>query len=136
MRNFKQFIVENTWLSRDHTDHGYGNGYVVLPKDHPLWGCSNDMDGEDFIDDHVNVHGGITLAKEVSQNNIDHMSDLDKDDLGKWVIGFDTAHTGDNLDEHGYDYVVEETQRLHDQLVKLDNKQQLPYWSDASEGNA
>jgi hypothetical protein len=43
--------------------------------------------------------------------------ELDKEDEGKWCVGFDTSHYGDNLSEWSKEKVQEETERLKEQLL-------------------
>ena len=80
--------MENTWLS--YTDHGWGNGYVVLPKGHP-W-----ITDEPYRLD-VDIHGGITFGEEIE---------------GEYWIGFDTCHGNDNQTDQDKDYVINETLNL------------------------
>lgn len=76
-------------------EHGWGNGYVHLPKGHKYFGIdANDIPYE--------VHGGLTFADEID---------------GYWVIGFDTCHYGDTLEKWPKKAVWEETQRLLRQAV-------------------
>lgn len=61
-----------------HGTLGHLNGYVAIPKGHPLHGKSYDDDVGAGID----VHGWLTY------------SDEDKE-TGEWVFGFDCSHAGD-----------------------------------------
>ncbi len=84
----KTIIIENTWLPG--MDHGWGNGYVLLPKDHHLHGKHyNDID--------VEVHHGLTFAELVDEHLVNGWKspDLTKEDIGGWLVGFDTAHYQD-----------------------------------------
>jgi len=80
-------------------------GYVVLPKEHFLYGESAER-----INDLVDVHGGITFCEEFREG---------------YVVGFDTGHAGDALPRLRFiggkrwseEEVVEETRRLAKQLV-------------------
>lgn len=83
---------EITWLS---IDRGWGNGYVHLPKGHKWYGV-------DYDDIPVDIHGGLTYAREED----DH-----------WVIGFDTAHYQDNKQNWSKEAVEAETQRLLEQCL-------------------
>ena len=75
---------------------GYGefNGYVSLPVGHCWYGKDYDRLQE------VDVHYGLTYSKEEG---------------GRWVIGFDTAHAGDHLDNWDRDKVRKEANRLLEQ---------------------
>jgi hypothetical protein len=92
---------------------GFLNGYVAVPKNHPLW-------GKDYNDDNVlmlEVHGGITYADKYLKG----YELPDKDDL--WWFGFDTAHFEDFKNPKDMEYVKKETIKLAEQLIRLmDNK--------------
>lgn len=92
-------ITKRTWGFRD-IETGWGNGYVFLPKGHRFYGIDYDE-----INQHVEVHRGLTYSRE--------------DDDGFWVVGFDTAHFGDNKDNWNRSRVLKETLKLRDQLIKL-----------------
>ena len=36
MKGLKTFVIKNDWLNG--MCHGWGNGYVAIPKEHPLYG--------------------------------------------------------------------------------------------------
>lgn len=60
---------------------GWGNGYIALPLDHKWAGidyCSSEL---------PNIHGGWTFG----ENEIVLGSEY-------YVLGFDTSHSGDNID--------------------------------------
>lgn len=92
--NYKTATVENTWLTPDHLacglSHGWGNGYVIIPKNHPFYGVNYNI-----INHFVNVHGGLTYSEYCKEDSL-LIFNLNREDVGKWVIGFDTAHAGDN----------------------------------------
>lgn len=112
LRSFKQkrdtskltvVLKENTWLSRYTTfgmkmDFGWGNGYVDLPKDHPMW-------GKHYDDIPVEVHGGLTYSEKTPD--------------GMWRVGFDTAHLGDTFKKWPRSKVEEEANRLAKQLEDM-----------------
>jgi len=113
---FKQVLIKNTWLNFSET--GWGNGYVLIPKDHPLYGMGYSNIEVDCLDDFVYIHGGITFSSIVDEDLLKSYSDyLNEGDIGKHMIGFDTAHAGDNAQKHDYEFVKQETQRLHDLLL-------------------
>lgn len=68
----------------------YGSlcGYVGLPPDHPLHGCS-------VYDPNVSVHGGITYAESCA-GAICHVPQPGEPD-NVWWLGFDCGHSGDAL---------------------------------------
>ena len=53
------FIIENDNI----TECGYANGYVAVPKTHPLYEREYFHDVEDLI----NIHGGLTLSTYFSK---------------------------------------------------------------------
>lgn len=107
----KVFIKEITWLTRKGIiDFGWGNGYVLIPEDHPLH-------GKDYDDIFVDVHGGLTFSELVDSKMVNEWG-LDKDDEGKWCVGFDTLHTGDNIDRWPKYKVQQEAELLRDKLLK------------------
>lgn len=96
---------------------GWWNGYVLIPPGnvlHWLW--------ESGID--VGVHWGITFAKEVTDdvviafNNIN----LNADDLGYWMVGFDTNHYWDNKQEWAKSAVQGETERFALRVEKFEKE--------------
>lgn len=82
---------------------GWGNGYVILPKNHPFHGVDYNI-----LNDYVDAHGGLTY------------SDFNKEN--EWMVGFDTAHYMDTLQRWPESAVLEETERLRDQLETLGEK--------------
>lgn len=90
----------------------FGNGYVVVSKDSPLFGKHYD----DALFDSIDVHGGMTYA------------DAEDDALGLggdgWVFGFDTQHYNDSAarwpDEAS---VLAEANWLKDQLEQIEAAQ-------------
>ena len=81
--------------------YGWGNGYVVVPKGHPLYGVDN-------YEYYLSIHGGVTFCsfgKDIDWPEVN----LRDDD---WVIGFDTAHSYDRSSDWSKSSVVKETKRL------------------------
>ncbi len=112
----KGFIIENDQSIL--RGGGFANGYVVIPKDHPLWGL--DYNAEEI--ESLNVHGGITFSDKVDEDMINHVlwgKDLEDEDLGSWLIGFDTRHSGDNLKRWPRKKVELEVINLIRQVEKL-----------------
>ena len=101
----KSFVKKTTRLY-DLTPTGWGNGYVCIPKGHPLWGKHYDK-----ID--VTVHGGLTFSEKASDLNWDEITEDMKDD---WIIGFDTCHYDDNPDNCPKEYVEAQTRELVSQI--------------------
>ena len=111
----KTFVKENNWVKRTSIidfDFGWGNGYVVIPKGHPLH-------GKDYTEIHnliptLEVNGGLTFSK--SANDLD-WEELPEGSEGGWVVGFDTFHFGDSLSKWPKSAVIEETENLKKQLL-------------------
>lgn len=95
--------------------HGWGNGYVVIPKDHPLNGLDYDTIHDKYD---IDVHGGLTFsasAKELKEENWLPNNIEVKD--GDWIIGFDTGHYGDSLSRWpSEESVIDEANRLAEQI--------------------
>lgn len=108
----KVVIRENTWLTRGMINFGWGNGYVLIPENHPLH-------GKDYDDIDVDVHGGLTFSELVDAEMVEKW-ELDKEDKGKWCVGFDTAHYSDNLSKWSKEKVQEEAERLKEQLLSYE----------------
>lgn len=113
--NYKTAFVKNTWL--DHPTlslpHGWGNGYVIIPKEHPFHGIHYDI-----LNEFVNAHGGLTFSELCDDENKNTFG-LEDSDIGKWIIGFDTAHHGDSLERWHEGAVVAETDFLLAQVISF-----------------
>lgn len=96
------FVIENTWLSRAVVDHGWGNGYVGVSKEHPFFEKSYDD-----LNELISIHGGLTFSE---------MEPIEDNDY--WVIGFDTCHAWDSEKEHTKEWVIAETERLLSQVLE------------------
>jgi hypothetical protein len=111
----KTHILENTHMKRNYPDgftfdFGWGNGYVLLDKEHPWY--------EKHYDDiDVEVHGGLTFSEKINEQMIDNFK-LSPEDIGKWMIGFDTCHYQDTLKRWPKEKVQEEANRLLEQCKK------------------
>lgn len=86
------------------SDGGWGNGYVVLDKDHPWY-------GKHYNNIPVDIHGGLTYSEYIDEKDLDHFN-LENEDIGKYIIGFDTFHTGDTEEKWTKEAVQEEANRL------------------------
>jgi len=104
--NMKTFVKKNTWLPG--IKHGWGNGYVIIPKGHPLH-------GKHYDDIDVEVHGGLTFSEPVKELD---WPEISKKDKSGWVIGFDTAHADDDCYSWPEQRVKSETEYLLKQLMK------------------
>lgn len=103
--NLIAFIRENTWTKswRYSLEHGWGNGYVALPSTHPFYGLNYDE-----IDEHVDVHGGLTYSKSYTHENEMY-----------WLIGFDTMHGFDDPIRSDKEFVINETLDLLKQCLEF-----------------
>lgn len=105
-------LRENTWLNGGNlfvSRHGWGNGYVVIFKGHPMYGKS-------YSEVPIDIHGGLTFSKHI--NEID-WPEITEEMKGGWVFGFDTAHYSDDMERWPKEEVKRETEHLKSQLVKL-----------------
>lgn len=96
---------------------GYANGYVMIPKEHPYYGKEyDDIDG-------IDVHGGLTFSDPMitNWNSIEWLDEKPENLEDYWVLGFDTLHYGDSLDNWNRDAVIDETLRLKEQLENIAN---------------
>lgn len=105
-------------------DYGWGNGYVIILKDHPYWGLHDDELP------YINVHNGITFADTVNRffdclhperekELKDMVQSLPLEYKSGWVLGFDTMYLNDNLKNWSKERVEEETKKLEDLLKKV-----------------
>jgi hypothetical protein len=104
----KTFIKENTWLHG--SNHGWGNGYVLIPKGHP-------MHGKHYDDIDVDVHGGLTFSEKAE--DCKGWQSIEPEDMDCWVVGFDTAHWNDSVFNWPKEKVLHETQDLARQLEAM-----------------
>ena len=95
-------LIENTWL--DHP-HGWGNGYVGVPKGHPWYGLDTV-----FLEG-VSTHRGITYAEC-------RLPDA-AEEPGLWWVGFDTNHSGDDIESCPKEYVEEVVENLRMQAQRI-----------------
>ena len=95
-------------------DRGWGCGYVAIPVGHPWHGLEWD-NAYNLID----IHGGVTFSQKAPK-----WAEKFGFDPECWVIGFDTAHYGDNLETQNEQYVLDMTNNLlkqcEDVVVKTD----------------
>jgi hypothetical protein len=97
----KTKLLEMTWLNSAFIPHGYGCGYIGLPPEHP-W------HGKNYMELEVDIHGGLTYSnKSVGKDPAD----------GYWWIGFDTAHSGDNMITCNEQYCINQIEQLKQQAL-------------------
>lgn len=97
----------------DPTLRGRYNGYVILGENHPF-------DGARDIIGNYDVHGGITFANKLKDFNIDPYPELWAY-ADNWVVGFDTAHAGDNTENWDLDKTVNETIKLSQLMNEVED---------------
>ena len=115
------FTIKNKPTIFDLSNGGYANGYVAIPKNHCLYGT-------DYMDINltvnINVHSGLTFSNEMTVKEIDSLADkivagdtntLKPEDTF-WVLGFDTRHFNDNLENCPKSYCEQETLNLYNQI--------------------
>lgn len=100
--------LKKTLKSLDH--RGWGNGYVVVPLDHPFASYT------EYPHDMLHIHGGITFDCRVKDNNWQEVKDDHPNDL---IIGFDTGHYMDTPERWPREEVVRETLELRKQIMFL-----------------
>ena len=113
-------------------DFGWGNGYVLIPKGHKLYGVhydsidiyahggltySNNYDGwiENYLNKGYDYELGNNLRKRIDEEGYDFLKDY-------WVIGFDTGHHGDSLKNCTKEYVFNEAKKLYQECFNSDPK--------------
>jgi hypothetical protein len=82
-------------------EHGYANGYIGVPKEHPFFGKHYDDIHREYED--LSVHGGLTYSE-------DHYPRQKPD--GYWWIGFDTSHYQDSMLTCPKEYVEKQIENL------------------------
>jgi hypothetical protein len=111
MNELIAFVIERN--DRKYGDRGWGNGYVAVQAGHPCYGLDYNRIHELY---EIEVNGGITYSEKVGDLKGVPIQ-LDKD---MWVVGFDTAHAGDNLvNWPDRESVMKETMSLKEQLTNL-----------------
>jgi len=117
----KHFVVKSIvnyavafYLSDDDDSYGWGNGYVIVPEGHPAYGKHYEE-----LNQIIDVHGGLTFSALVTDSILEQSPGLSSEDLGKWIVGFDTMHYGDGDSFASKKDVEEETLRLFNQLKEM-----------------
>lgn len=118
----------NSQLNARFANVGAANGYVAVPKGHPLYG----KDVDDVEELGITAHGGITYAKPLTQALLDAVAKSDSDcpdarfgfanespKTDYWVIGFDTCHGYETPEDYPLEWVVNETKLLQKQVESL-----------------
>ena len=106
----KGFIRASNMTQTSYFTFGWGCGYILLPEDHPFYKV-------DYDEIPITVHGGLTFGCIVSDRMQKNWK-LKKEDIGKYCIGFDALHHGDNLENWSREKVLIETYRLRHKIEK------------------
>ena len=95
------FIIKNDPCYRV----GYANGYVAVPKNHPLH-------KNDWRNLYIDIHGGISNIGPFNRtfDIIQLTEDIIPED--SWVFGFDTLHFLDNRKNWNRGRCINETLKL------------------------
>ena len=99
-KGMQYFLRPIDWL--DEVETGTHNGYIVAPAS---------LRFKDYDEIDINVHGGLTFARKKESWM---PKDLDED---AWIIGFDTAHGGDNPEDQNEKYVENECKLVINQVI-------------------
>lgn len=124
--------IGNNPLYKNHRisgkECGVCNAYIYIPYSQELAKIAiNDNDYYPF-ESQVGVHGGITYGDKepctISEFHCPYNRVLNNDEYTKEYIcvGWDTNHLDDNDDKWNYRTVIEENERLAEQLVEVINK--------------
>lgn len=115
----KHFIVEShfrkeldKYPGRVGMKVGWGNGYVILPKEHPDYGKS-------YEEINASVHGGLTFADESLNISWPELPDFCRGKEGWWIIGFDTCHLEDDENRWPKERVEREAMKLVFRMTEL-----------------
>lgn len=119
----ESFVVESRWNEESATrksllgflTSGWGNGYAVIPKDHPCFGMHYD-DIEDQYGDIIDVNGGLTYSG--SAEGWEGVSEVYRNE-DHWVVGFDTCHHMDTIARWPKEAVEQEARELAGQLYMI-----------------
>lgn len=122
---FHWFVIISPLDIRYAFPHGWGNGYVVIPSDHPY---AHGSLLSTRIDELVDVHGGVTFGPRIV--DYDLLEDevfkphLSTEMRGHTICGFDTSHFGDNSTDWTKFNVKIETLRFLKQMKEVYAKAQ------------
>lgn len=114
-------VNESDWMSYE-IERGWGNGYVIMQKSHPWFLIPY---SDICYNMYFNVHGGLTYGEVIDEKVLKYWSGLTKEDIGCYMIGFDTAHYGDTIHKWPKEAVIKETKELFRQVQTLGGKYTL-----------
>ena len=94
---------------------GWGNGYIVIPKNHPFYKMHYNEIHEKYD---IDVHGGFTFAGEAKEMSWPEVKDhMKKNDL--WILGFDTNHAWDTEEKWPKREILKHTREIANKLNKI-----------------
>jgi len=112
----KTFELPDRLKDNPAFERGYANGYIAIPRGHELY-------GKHYDEIPLSVHGGWTFSEYTSVLVLrpDQLEFVDGNVIApnSWVIGFDTAHFGDNLKNRDRNFVVSELKTVLKNLRNL-----------------
>lgn len=108
---FKTIIIKASY-NHSYYKQGWGNGYVSIPKGHILY--KKKYDEIHLMFPEINVHGGLTYSDFVEKGSVFEKNGFKE---GDYIIGFDTGHFGDNIDNWSKKQVFAETESLKNQIL-------------------
>lgn len=111
----KHFILSNEWLGNKR--RGWGNGYICIPEDNPLFGEHHEKINR--IIGLYHLGGGLTYS-DLSCN----FNSPEKPDGNYWIVGFDTNHIGDNMRNSPKEKVEEITQEIKRNIIQFTKEKQ------------
>lgn len=119
MRDLVSFVIESILKFVDPGwEWGWGNGYVIIPPDHPYY-------KKHHTKIPVNVHGGLTYSQDIKlckkSSYWTRVPEVANWEGEGWIVGFDTSHAYDNEETWSKENVEIETNKLKLQLVNLYN---------------
>lgn len=123
MKGMKAYMRKIDPVLRSVTNGGWGNGYVLIGQDHLLHGADS-AEIDDALPPEI-PHKGVTFTCILTKNFFNDLKSgvhmvigdgLSKEDLGKYIIGFDTAHFGDGEVFKDRKAVAAETKKFYDSL--------------------
>lgn len=107
-------------IHKEHPNEGgFGNGYVAIPKSHPLYAKFINYSSIDTFP--LNVHGDVTYCS-INIPKSEHIIFARKGESipeEALFIGFDTFHFGDNPRNWDFARCMNEVIRLRTQLENL-----------------
>jgi len=102
---------------------GWGCGYVIVPAGHVAYGyCLKESKNLFVVEPVFDVHGKVTFCRLMTGRIKEKLEKFFSREFpeNSILIGFDTAHPGDTIENWSEEHVVEETRRLLKQVNEFD----------------